>query len=438
MNNINYNVNPNVANERLTQNINYEYNPEAAYGHHICNTTAICNTSASHTCGNVLSVIEKHLIDSFPQDFFKTVTASSSLASRQIRHLPQQLHKNERPMMVLVPRISFGQGDDRFLANTIFNSLRTNTHAFWGEGSLIPLAMDKHNHIWIHGHYNRMVIFVDVILSFDTLNEQINYMSYIHNMIPINHNKLIRAPLELYLPTEMCELISNLSKVPIQEKESVINFLSYMNGIWGYPITYKLKGGSNSNEFFMYYLTDIDLVVQEPQMDNPIKEGQVKRNFNITFTVRAEFNSIGYFTINHPDIRKTMLYTEDKSSNSCTIFSDEINLQDFELPINWKVLGWPIFKLGLNEDTISIDPILNESIRAVIDYHIASAIPIESFLRVQFRENGRILDNELFYIDWGKRELKLFNPNPHRTYRLIITINPEYINTMIKQLYNLD
>lgn len=439
MNNINYNVNPNISNERINQNINYEYNPDAAYGEHIRNTTAICNTSASHTCGNVLSIIEKHLTDVFPQDLFKTVTASTTLASKQIRHLPNQLHKNEKPMMVLVPRISFGQGDDRFLANTLFNSLRTNTHAFWGEGSLIPLAVDKHNHLWIHGHYNRMVIFVDIILSFDTLNEQIDYMSYIHNTIPINHNKLIRAPLELYIPQEMSELISNLSKIPIQDRGSVINFLSYMNRIWGYPITYKLKGGSNSNEFFMYYLTDIDLVVQEPQLDNPTKEGQVKRNYNITFTVRAEFNTIGYFTINHPDVRKTKLYTDDRPLNSsCIIFSDEINLEDFQLPINWVVLGWPIFKLAPNEDTISIDSVLNESIRTVIDYHLASAIPIESFLRVQFRENGKILNNELFFIDWNKRILKIFNPNPHRTYRLIITINPEYINTMIKQLYNLE
>jgi hypothetical protein len=258
-------------------------------------------------------------------------------------------------------------------------------------------------------------------------------------MIPINHNKLIRAPLELYLPAEMCDLISYLSKVPIMDKGSVINFLSYMNKIWGYPITYKLKGGSNSNEFFMYYLTDIDFVVQESQMDNPNKEGQVKRNYNITFTVRAEFNSIGYFTINHPDVRKSMLYTDDQgSSDSCTIFSDEINLQDFQLPLNWVVLGWPIFKLKPNEDTISIDTVLNESIRTVIDYHLKAAIPIESFLRVQFRENGRILNNELFFIDWTNRSLKIFNPNPHRTYRLIITINPEYINTMIKQLYNLE
>lgn len=435
--NRNYKITPNENNNFLSSNVNYEYNPEAAYGDHISNTGAICNTSASHTCGNVLSVVEKSLLDKFPMDLFKTVTASSTLASKQIKHLPHQLHKNERPMMVLVPRISFGQGDDRFLANTIINSQRTDTHSYWGDGSLLNLAMDRRQHLWIHGHFNRMVVFIDVILSFDTYNEQINYMSYIHNLIPINHNKLIRAPLELYIPIEFCELISNVTKVPIiDQSNSVVSFLSYMNKIWGYPITYKLKGGSNSNEFFMYYLTDIDMVVQEPQMDAPAKNGQVKQNYNISFTVRAEFNTIGYFTLDHPNVRKTVLEPKEQPK-IFTIFSDEINLQDFYLPTGWVVLSWPIFKLKPGENSISIDSLFNESIRTVINYHLRASIPIERFLSVQFRENGRILD-EGFYIDWESRTLYLLHPNNHRTYRLIITISPQYINDMIKQLYNLE
>lgn len=435
----NYNVNPSVSTVKMFPFGQYEGNPEAEYGEHIRNTSAVCNSSASHTCGNVLSVIEKYLIDLFPMDFFKTITASSTMASRQIKHLPHQLIKLERPMMVLVPRIVFGQGDDRFLGNTLMNSRYTNTFSFWGDGSLLPLATDRRKHLWIHGHYNRMLMFVDVVLSFDTLNEQINFMSYLHNMLPINHNKLIRAPLELYLPTELCELISKLVKIPVIDKDnSIIKFSRYMNQIWNYPVTFKLKGGSNTNEFFMYYLTDIDSVVQEPQLNDPSKDGQVKRNYNISFTVRAEFNSIGYFTLNHPDVRKSVIVTKDRADHMTTFFSDEINLDDFNLPVGWQILGWPIFKLKEGENQISLDPVFNESIRQVIKYHVNSGIPINRFLNVQFRENGKILESERYFIDWNKRILTVLNPNSHRTYRLMITISPEYINTMIKQLYNLE
>ena len=84
-------VNPNI-NIVGTQ---YESNPDAAYGDHIKNTAAICNTSASHTYGNVMSVVEKYICDLFKNSSvnFRTVIASTTLASRQVTHLPNQLHR---------------------------------------------------------------------------------------------------------------------------------------------------------------------------------------------------------------------------------------------------------------------------------------------------------------------------------------------------------
>ena len=121
-----------------------------------------------------------------------------------------------------------------------------------------------------------------------------------------------------------------------------------------------------------------------------------------------------------------------------TIFSDNINLQDFDLPVGWSVLGWPIFKLGPKENKVSIDNILNESLRRVIDYHLEFGIPMERFIQIQFRENGEVLHNESYYIDWKHRDIVLTNPDPHRTYRLIITVSHEYINNLLKQLYGLE
>lgn len=432
--------NPPQANPDVhLQGVQYEKNVGAEYGEHIMNTGAICNTSASHTYGNVMSVIEKYILDIFPPDLFKTVTASTTLANKQVRHLPRQLYKKELPMMVLIPRISFGQGDDRFLANTQINSRFTNTHALYGNGSLLPLAEDPKKKIYIHGHYNRAVMFIDVIMTFHTFAEQVNYMSYIHNMIPIGHNQFVRAPLELYLPDEFCHLIGNLSKIPVHDdNNSVYKFLTYMNSIWDYPITYKLKGGSNSDEFFMYYITDIDTVFQEPQANEGIKDGQIYRGYNITFTVRCEFNTIGYTTVNSPNIKKQIHIPTKEDQTIVPIFSDAINLNDFDLPIGWSVLGWPIFKLKEGENSISIDDILNQSLRVVIDHHLKFGIPMERFIKIQFRENGQILDNELFYIDWVNKELVLSNPNQHRTYRLIITVSQDYINNLIKELYQLE
>jgi hypothetical protein len=211
-----------------------------------------------------------------------------------------------------------------------------------------------------------------------------------------------------------------------------------MNKIWHYPITYKLKGGSNTNEFFMYYIADLDIVIGEPQAGAGVKDGQIKRAFDISFTVSCEFNTIGYFTLNSPNIKKPINLKSDVDKSIVPIFSDSINLNDYDLPIGWTILGWPIFKLKYGENSVSIDGILNDSLRVVIDYHLKNGIPMERFIKIQFRENGMILDNEAFYIDWEKRMLFVVHPNIRRTYRLIITVSNEYVNELIKKLYNLE
>lgn len=433
-------TNPALANRYVRPiGIQYETNPGAEYGEHIMNTGAICNTAASHTYGNVVAIIEKYLLENvFPQDLFKTVLANTTLASRQITHLPHQLHKKEMPIMVLIPRINFSRDNNAFLSNTLMASRITNTHAFWGDGSLIPLAEDKKNKTYIHGHYNRCSVDIDIVLSFNTYSEQINYMAYLNNMVPLGHNQFIKAPLELYIPEEFCSLISHVTGNPIEENNSVYKFLTYMNKIWHYPITYKLKGGSNTNEFFMYYIADLDVVIGEPQAGAGIKDGQIKRAFDISFTVSCEFNTIGYFTLDSPNIKKHINLKTDTDKSIIPIFSDSINLNDFDLPIGWSILGWPIFKLKYGENSVSIDGILNDSLRVVIDHHLQHGIPMERFIKIQFRENGLILDDEAFYIDWQRRTLFVVHPNIRRTYRLIITVSNEYVNELIKQLYHLE
>lgn len=435
-----YHVNPSIANPDITTTVQYEKNPGAEYGEHIKDTYAICNTSASHTYGNVLAIIEKYLIDQFnAQVEFKTVMANTTLASRQVRHLPHQLYKKELPIMALVPRISFGQDDNRFLGHTLINDRYTDTHSLWGEGSLLPLAIDRDHSVWVHGHYNRAVMFVDILMAFDTYAEQINCVSYIHNILGVNHNRAINAPLELYIPEEFCEVISNLVKIPIKSPEgSVYEFLTYMNSVWNYPITYKLKGGSNNDEFFMYYMADLGVVIQDVNYGTGVKDGQIKRSFDVTFTVRCDFNTIGYFTLNSPSITSKVRIPSVDSGKVLPLFSDSINLDDFVLPFGWSILSWPIFKLKDGENSVSLQPLLNMSLEAVIDHHLRFGIPMERFINIQFRENGRILTDEAFFIDWSKRELIICEPNMRRTYRLIIMVSIDYINNLVKDLYNLE
>ena len=419
--------------------VQYERNPNAEYGYHINNTGTICVTSISHTYGNVLGIIEKFLIDLFPIDYFKTVLPATQIAARQLKHTPNKLSKKEAPIMLLSPRVVFGQDENRFLGHTQFNDRMTNIHSYWGDGSLISLAEDRRKNIYIHGNYNRMVMYVDVVCTFDTYGEQLNTTNYIYNMFPIGHTQSIATPLELCIPKHMCSIISGLSKIPIKDnKGSVYDFLTYMNTIWNGTITYKLRGGSNSDEFLWHYLTNIDVTFQDINMDQGQRSGQTVHNYGITFTIRCDFNTIGFLKITHPEF-KTLVTVPDTSENTIhTIFTDTINIKDFTIPMGWTILSWPIFKLEENENTIDISSILNDSLNTAIDYHLKINKPIENFINIQFRENGQIISKELFYVDWEKRILHILQPNYKKTYRMIITVCPEYINNLVSVIYNLN
>jgi hypothetical protein len=436
----NFVTNPGKANPDIKlKGALYDKDPGAERDGHVKDTFAICNTSAAHTYGNVSSVVEKAIIDLFPPDTFKTVTAVTALASRQIRHTPNQISKMSMPTFVISPRIDFGQDDNRFLANTYTNDRVHNIFAQYGDGSLLPMAYDKKRKLDIRGHLNRAVVYFDIVLGFQTYMEQTNWMSYLYNVVPIKHNFDITAPLELFIPREFNSLLSHLAGIPIyQENSSVYDYMSYMNSIWGYPITYKLKGSSGTDEFFMYYVVDIDTLVQEPQANPGIKDGQIRRNFDIAFTVRCEFNTIGYFLITHPELRKPQIMHAPPPEAIVPIFSDQINLNDFKLPRGWTILDFPIFKLGIGEKSVSISPLFNKSIDTIIDYHLKHGIPMGQFINIQFRENGSILSREEFYIDWRKKELFVIHPNTHRTYRLLVCINYDYMNTLLKEMHGLE
>jgi len=420
-------------------NVQFEQNVGAEYGEHIKNVTAMVNTSSTHTYGNVMSVIRKWLLDKFPPDTFKSVVMGTAIASRQLRHRPHQLQKHEMPTMVLVPRIVFGQDENRFAGRTLMNERMTNTHALWGFGNLIQLAHDRKRDLWVHGRYNRAVMYVDVVMSFTTLTEQMNWMSYIFNMHPIGHPQFIKAPLELYLPKDFCHMLGNLAGIPPyrEDDQTVGDFLSYMNSFWCNPVTYKMKGSSGGDAFFMYYVTDIDTVVDPPQAHDPVKDGQSKRNFNISFTIRCDFNTVSYLTINSPQIRNPIQIRNVDEDTIIPIFTDNIDLSNFELPIGWSVYEYPIFKLDIGEDSIGFRELLNTSLNVMIDHHLLNGVPIERFLLIQFRENGKII-NEPFHIDWKNRRLILANPDHQRTYRLLITTSHEYVNALIAEIYDLE
>ena len=180
--------------------------------------------SVSHTYGNAVAYIQKWLEDIFPQGLFKTFHVNSKIAHRQLRSTNHEYLKKQKPMMVLRPRIDYDE--DRFLQGTpIINRIHLSFNNN-GMNDLQPFFYDADNRIAMKYQLNRTIMYVDVILIFSTMMQQMNYINYFKNCVPIGIPFDLQTCFESYLSQPMMNAISKLSGVDLfdENKSTPLNF----------------------------------------------------------------------------------------------------------------------------------------------------------------------------------------------------------------------
>ena len=397
-------------------------------------------SSMSHTYGNALAFIEKWLIDLFPKDLFKTIHVNSKIAHRQLRSTPHEFTKKLRPMFIIRPRIDYD--GERFLQGTMLTERRSNLYNQWGDSHLEPFFMDYDKKIAIKYQLNRSVMYADVVLVFSTLMQQINFMHYFKNAtvigIPFNLNTFF----ESYISQEMLLMLSQLSGIPLYDKTgSTREFLEYMQQHSMYPVTYKLQGSTGTREFYRYYPVTVDTLIDSLACDEGEKTGHVMSSYQMTFTIRMEFFSTGFyylFSDNIDKIEQPKLSFDD-SSTVVPIFTDPILYEDMNLHPGWSLYHTASCILDAVEEVIPFDSMLNSSIKAAIDYHKKNGLPLFDFIDIKIRRQGElILAGRDYDLDMDNYTINFHNSDfGYFTYRIFLYVNIEYINNLIKTVYNL-
>lgn len=396
--------------------------------------------SISHTYGNALAYIEKWLIDLFPKDLFKTIHVNSKIAHRQLKSTPHEFTKKLKPMFIIRPRIDYD--GERFLKGTMLTDRRTALYNQWGEGHLEPFFIDYDKKIAIKYQLTRSVMYADVILVFSTLMQQINFMQYIQNVITIGIPFNLSTMFESYISQEMLLMLSELSGIPLYDKSgSTKEFLDYMQQHSIYPITYKLQGSTGTREFYRYYPVTIDTLIDSLSCDEGEKTGHVMSSYQVSFTVRMEFFSSGFYFLFSDNINKLKYQppTFEDSDTVVPIFTDPILHEDLNLHPGWTLYQTASCILDETNQDISYESMTNASIRAIIDYHKKNGLPCFDFIDIKIRMQGELLlAGKDYDIDFENMVIKFHNSSyGYFTYRIFVYINIEYVNNMIKKLYSL-
>ena len=398
-----------------------------------------CQTSAAHTFGNVTAQVQKWLIDKFPPNTFKTVHVNSKLAHRQILSVPGDFIKKTKPMLVIRPRIEWGE-KEVFLGRTMLTENMTEKYMTWGCGNLQSFIEDPKHNLRVKWLMNRNVMLFDVILIFSSFMEQANWMNYLQNAILVEHPFLLNTNLESYLAPEMMEVIGHCAGIPVHDKTgSVREFLDYMNSHSSYPITYKLKGSTNSDEFFRYYKASIDMLCSNFSADDGSKTNMISTAYQITFTMRAEFNSTGLYYVFSPKCKEHAINVPD-GSTIIPMYTDVIVHEDYRLNEGWVMAARSAIKLdnGIT-DVINIAPILNTSVQRLISYHLENGIPLDNFIDIRVRKQGDLIRKGIDYdMDYKTLDLTFSRGSVFSTYTIIVYVDIKYMNELLKDIYNLD
>ena len=397
--------------------------------------------SMSHTYGNALAFMQNHIINLFPKDLFKTVHVNSKIAHRQIRSTGYEYTKKAKPIIIFRPRIG-DVNDDRFLKGTPLIERQGDLYSTWGATNLQPFMNDPENDISVKFQMNRSVLYIDVVLVFSTLMQQIDYVHYLQNAVRLNIPFSLHTCFESYIPQEMLKIISDISGVPLYDHEnSTRTFLKYMEGNSAYPVTYKLQGSSGTREFYRYYPVNIDTLIGDLQWDDGEKSGHVMTQYQVSFSVRMEFNSTGFYYIfsdklfgDYHMLPKT--YPDDTSI--IPVFTDVVLKEDYELQPGWRLYNSASCRLDSCTEKICIDELLNNSIRKVLEYHRKNGLPYLEFLDIKVRKQGELLRSKIDYtIDYDTLVVNFTNPSTYHTYKFLICVNVEYVNDFIKTMYDL-
>ena len=400
---------------------------------------ALCQTSIAHTFGNVVAQVQNYLINLFPENTFSTIHINSKLAHRQLTGTSQKFLKKKCPMFIMRPRVDWTD-TDKFLYHTMITERMTDLRHSYNNGALMPFIADPKAKYKVEWQLNRHVINFDVTLMFDTYIEHMNYMNYLMNATRIGHPFFIETCLESYIPKEMMELISQCAGVPLyDEKGSVKHFLDYINGVSNFPITYKLKGSSNTDEFFRYYRANIDTTITQLSGDDGTKVGQINGRHDIQFSVRCEFNSTGFYYIFSDKIKEVKNIPVTDGGTLIPIFTDVIVHEDLHLNDGWKIIASPSCRLDKQEDEVSIDEILNRSVQVALDYHLEHGMDPRLFFALKIRKQGTLLVEGVDYdFDFKTRTVHFHNGSTYYTYKIIVAVNIQYLNDLIRDIYNLE
>jgi len=409
------------------------------------NIYTLASSSSSTTYGNVMAFIKDYIVHLFPIGQFKDVNLTSEIAYVNVKrrlgaNTLKEMSKLERPFMVITPQIQIPSGD-QYLYDIPLTKNYDNIEYAIQSNTLFPLIVNKADGHYLTYKLNRDQIQFDIAITVDTRIQQIDLYKYMVNTLTWERPYSVIGSLEAMIPREVIKHYNLLENIDIDDSKSnqIPIALQNMNKRSSYPITYKIRNGTSLDEFFMYYRAEMIVTLSDLSMDEISRKNFADDFCQVRFNCSVEFNLPGFFAIigGGPKPRELEVDLRVKEADG---YHDLIPL----FTINNFFSRYPSEKNGFiyyansrfktdcdnNQgiDHLDISVLFDDAKLDVISRYDANFIPIETLVDIIILKDQDELPNNLWYIDWAKRELTIEQADNDATYRIIIYINYQLFN----------
>lgn len=403
------------------------------------NIYTAASSSSSTTYGNIMTFVKERLTQSFPAGYFKDVYLSSEIAyvnmrRRLGRNTINEFSKLERPFVTITPQINPPNGD-MYLYDIPLTKNYDNIEYGIDANTLFAIIKNNDDGYTFGYKLNRDQIQFEIILTVDTLIQQLDLYKYLVNHFTWERPFTVKGSLEAMIPREIVKQMGLLSNINIDNPKSnqIPTILKMMNKYTRYPITYKMRNGTALDEFFMYYTAEILMTYSDLSLEPVSRKGFADDFYQIRFNCVAEFNLPGLFVLSGNKPRPRVLDVDIKVKEHDG-YHDLIPLYT----INNFFSKYPSTKNGYlyytstrfqtecdkncSTDDLDISVLFEDWQVDIIHRYQSTNIPIETLVDPILLKDGEEMKKD-WIIDWSEMKLVIDNANNKSTYCLILYIN---------------
>lgn len=410
----------------------------------------MASPSSSSLYGNVGCAIRQLILSKFPYNYFQYINVSTEVAFKNLRrqfgtNSNTEISKRKYPQLIVQPVYQVPD-QDGFLQNIPLTKNDMDIQSNVDRRYLFEVIKDAEHNWALKFKLNRDRIDYDVSVIVKTLHQQLDIYKAMVNQMTWERSFYYPAALESVIPKTMVEYMGKLCNIDISMYPELIPvFLRYLNSISGYPITYKVKNASATDEFFMYYQHNLVVTYSDLSIESGNKKNMVDDNYTITFRVSVEFNLPGLYildgSVKNMDKLKGTLNVYNPSSNEFDEFIPLFSLSNFYNQFPQRKNGLTLYgsfvftsDADKKADSADIGLLIEPDHQKAIRFHTRAGMLDDTICQVYIMKDSQLLEKDQYSINWDTMKIEYKNPDPKATYRVAIYMNMEAINSALSNV----